>query len=421
MFEWNAFHFIRPYWLLALLPIIALIIRAARQTLGQSHWEDVCDKELLPYLLDNRASSKQYGHIIAISFASILAVFALAGPTRNQLPSPVFHNNSALVIALDLSRSMDATDIKPSRLVRARYKIADILNKRKDGLTALLVYAGDAYTVTPLTDDVKTIQSQLNALNTDIMPVQGSNTEAAINSAVHLLQQAGQTQGDILLITDEVNTSQIAHIQSRLGSFHLSVFGVGTTEGAPIPAKSTNQLIKDNNGNIVIAKLDETALRTLAQAGHGMYKTIQNNDADIDAFLSLLDKDRSSQTASETKIKIEQWDDKGPWLLLLVLPFAALYFRKGLLVIPLLLFLHFPQPSYAFSWQELWKTPDQQGQELFDQQHYKEAEQAFQSPQWKAAAQYKAGDYEQAKKRLSLFILPMRIITKQMHLPNLAS
>jgi Ca-activated chloride channel family protein len=222
----------------------------------------------------------------------------------------------------------------------------------------------------------------------------------AINRAVHLLQQAGQTQGDILLITDEVNTSQIKHIQSHLGNFHLSVLGVGTTEGAPIPVKSTNQLIKDNNGNIVVAKLDETALRALAQAGHGIYKTIQNNDGDIDAFLSLLDKDTSSQTASETKIKIEQWDDKGPWLLLLVLPFAALYFRKGLLVVPLLLFLHFPQPSYAFSWQDLWKTPDQQGQELFDQQHYKEAEQAFQSPQWKAAAQYKAGDYEQAKKTL---------------------
>ena len=121
----------------------------------------MCDAELLPYLLQEKAVNQSRWPLTTGAIAALLVIIALAGPTWQRVPSPVFRNESALVIALDLSRSMDAEDIKPSRLIRARYKIADILKQRKDGQTALLVYAGDAFTVTPLTDDTETIDESV--------------------------------------------------------------------------------------------------------------------------------------------------------------------------------------------------------------------------------------------------------------------
>ena len=166
------FHFIRPYWLLALIPFLGVFSLLLKNKLSAGNWSSVCDAELLPYLLQDKAVNDSRWTLTTGAMASLLVIIALAGPTWKRLPSPVFRNDSALVIALSLAPSMDAEDIKPSRLIRARYKISDILAQRKDGQTALLVYAGDAFTVTPLTDDTETIESQLEALTTSIMRVQ---------------------------------------------------------------------------------------------------------------------------------------------------------------------------------------------------------------------------------------------------------
>ena len=181
------FHFIRPYWLLAFIPAIAVIILLLKNKLNQGNWSNVCDAALLPYVLQEKPVHQTRWALSAGTFSCLLVIISLAGPTWERLPSPVFRNDAALVIALDLSRSMDASDIKPSRLSRARFKIADILKQRKDGQTALLVYAGDVFTVTPLTEDTETIASQLSALTTEIMPSQGSNTALALEKAAELL------------------------------------------------------------------------------------------------------------------------------------------------------------------------------------------------------------------------------------------
>lgn len=195
--NWADFHFIRPYFLLALIPALALMFVSVKNTLAKGEWADVCDAALLPFILEDKQSSKSYWVVGALSMAVLLSIVALAGPTWERLETPAFRNDAALVIALDLSQTMNATDIKPSRLVRARYKIADILRQRKDGLTALVVYSADAFTVTPLTSDVATIENQLNALESSLMPRQGKDTQAALTLAVNLLQQAGQKQGNI--------------------------------------------------------------------------------------------------------------------------------------------------------------------------------------------------------------------------------
>ncbi len=383
------FHFIRPYWLLAIIPFVVIVTLMLRNKLSQGNWSAVCDAELLPFLLQEKAVNPSRWVLTTGAFAALLVIIALAGPTWQRLPSPVFRNESALVIALDLSRSMDAEDIKPSRLIRARYKIADILKQRKDGQTALLVYAGDAFTVTPLTDDTETIDSQLSALTTDIMPSEGNNTSIVLEKAVELFKQSGLQKGQILLVTDSVDSDKTLATVKALDNYTLSILGVGTTEGAPV-ALPEGGFLKDEQGTIVVPKLDASALAKLAQAGKGVYQTITANDADIQTLLSAVDKPVQQEGKENKNLLLDQWEDKGPWLLLLVLPLAALSFRKGLLCIGLLLLLPLPKNSYAFEWQDLWQNKDQQAQQAYQQKQYDKAAKLFENPDWKAAAQYKS-------------------------------
>ncbi len=389
------FHFIRPYWLLAFIPYLAIVVLMLRNKLNKGNWSAVCDAALLPYILQEKPISQSRWPLTSGAIAALVTIIALAGPTWERLPSPVFRNDSALVIALDLSRSMDAADIKPSRLIMARYKIADILKQRKDGQTALLVYAGDAFTVTPLTDDTETIDSQLSALNTDIMPSQGSNTELALEKAVELFKQAGLQKGQLLLVTDGVDADKVLDTVKSLDQYQLSILGVGTDDGAPI-ALPEGGFLKDQRGNIVVPKLNSSELAKLAQLGHGIYQTITANDADIQHLLANVDKSVQQQGKQNDSLLLDQWAEKGPWLLLLVLPLAALTFRKGLLCFALLLILPLPKNSYALGWQDLWQTKDQQALQAYKKQDYAKAAEQFENPDWKAAADYKVGNYEKA-------------------------
>lgn len=393
----SEFHFIRPYLLLALLPYAVLLVMLVRSKLSHGNWAAVCDEALLPYLLQDKAVAQSRWPLVTGAVAALFAIIALAGPTWERLPTPVFRNDSALVIVLDLSRSMDAADIKPSRLVMARYKIADILKQRKDGQTALLVYAGDAFTVTPLTNDTETIDSQLSALTTGIMPTDGNNMARALEKAQGLFKQAGLQKGQILLVTDGGNIDDALSKAKSLDAYQLLVLGVGTSDGAPI-ALDTGGFLKDEQGSIVVDKLNVNELEKLAQAGQGAYQSLTADDVDIQALLSTVVTHAREKGEKNENLLLDQWRDVGPWLLLLVLSLAALSFRKGLLGIVFLLLLPFPKNSYALDmnkeWQDLWKTKDQQAQEAYNNKQYDKAAELFENSDWKAAAQYKAAQKE---------------------------
>ena len=393
------FHFIRPYWLLAIIPFVVIVVLILRKKLSQGNWSTVCDIDLLPYLLQEKTVNQSRWPITTGVIATLLIITALAGPTWLRMPSPVFRNESALVIALDLSRSMDAEDIKPSRLIRARYKIADILKQRKDGQTALLVYAGDAFTVTPLTDDTETIDSQLSALTTDIMPSDGNNTELVLEKAVELFKQSGLQKGQILLVTDETNNDKVLSVAKNLDNYSLSILGVGTNDGAPI-ALPEGGFLKDKQGSIVVPKLNASYLENLATAGKGTYQTITANDSDIKSLLANIDKPIQQEGKENKNLLLDQWEDKGPWLLLFVLPLAALSFRKGFLCVGLLLLLPLPKNSYAFEWHDLWQSKDQQAQQAYKKNQFVQAANLFENQDWKAVAHFKAGEYDKALENL---------------------
>jgi Ca-activated chloride channel homolog len=395
----SEFHFIRPYWLLALLPWIVLLTLLVRSKLSHSNWMAVCDTALLPYLLKDKAVAQSRWPFVSGVVAAFLVIIALAGPTWERIPTPVFRNDSALVILLDLSRTMDAADIKPSRLVMARYKITDILKQRKDGQTALIVFADDAFTVTPLTNDTETIDSQLAALTTNIMPGDGNNTAKALEKAEALFKQAGLQKGQILLMTDGGNIDNALAKAKSLDTYQLLVLGVGTSSGAPI-ALETGGFLKDDQGGIVVDKLDINGLEKLAQAGKGAYESITADDADIQALLSTVATQSGQKGEKNENLLLDQWSDKGPWVLLLVLPLAALSFRKGLLSLAFILLLPLPKNSYALEWQDLWKTKDQQAQEAYANKAYDKAAELFENPDWKAAAHYKSGAFDKALENL---------------------
>ncbi len=394
------FHFLRPWCLLALLPLALFLVLLIKNKYSRGNWSEVCDAELLPFILLDKPQAKNRSALLGGSLAGLLSIFALAGPTWERLPSPAFRNDAALVIALDLSASMDAADVKPSRLAKARFKIDDLLKQRKDGQTALLVYSGDVFTVTPLTSDTATISSQLEALTTDIMPSPGNNTGAAIRKAVDLLHQAGVVQGHILLVTDDVDTDSAEVATQWLGENRLSVLAFGTAEGAPIKMQGGG-FLKDKYGNIILARLDADALAALAQQGKGIYQLATAGDEDVEALSKVFNTvgEKGDKTQDANRL-LQQWDEKGPWLLLLVLPWAALRFRKGLIFWLGLCLIPLPRQSQALDWQSLWHNSNQQAEQAFKQQQYQQAAEAFQNPDWRAAAQYKAGEYQQAAETL---------------------
>jgi len=400
----SEFHFLRPLWLLALLPLAWLSWRLYRLGRGGGDWRRLCDPALLPYILVHDSGGQQARRAsLLFNLGGLLAILALAGPVWERLPAPAFRNDAALVIALDLSRIMEAADLKPSRLERARFKIADILKQRKDGLTALLVYSGDAFTVTPLTDDAGTISAQLSALTTDLMPAQGSRVERALELAGRLLKQAGLTHGDVLLITNGGSLGKGAEAAKALRSqgYRVSVLGAGGEEGAPVPL-AEGGFLQDTHGNIIVSKLAAPALRQLAEEGGGIYQKLAADNSDLSALLGFFGHQAQAgeTNAAGGGVTIEQWEERGAWLLLPLLPIAALAFRRGFLAALLLLVLPLPRPAQALEWQDLWQTRDQQASQAFQAGQHAKAAESFDNPAWKAAAQYKAGQYEEAAKTL---------------------
>ncbi len=392
------FHFLRPAWVLVLPPLLGLLWLLWRRRLLSRSWQEVCDPVLLPHLLLGHSRRRAHWPLWLLLAGLLTTVTALAGPTWQRLPQPLLRQQSALVILFDLSRSMDAGDLKPSRLVRARLKLEDILRQRREGQTALVVFAGDAFAVTPLTDDYRTIEALLPSLDPQIMPVQGSEPDRALDLGAKLLQRAGVKGGTLLLVTDEdrPEPSEAAARQLRQQGLQLEVLGVGTPEGAPIPL-AEGGFFKDRQGNLVLPRLNDDGLRRLALAGGGDYRRLSIDDSDFHALLSDLDSHRLDHAGRNSTRLGDRWQEAGIWLLWPLALLAAAAFRRGWLTV-LVLLLVLPPQARALTWPELWQRPDQQAHEAFAAGRFKAAGENFKNPRWKASAFYKAGQYDQALK-----------------------
>ena len=395
------FHFLRPVWLLAAIPAILLVGVMWRVNSNVTAWDKAIDKNLLPFLLDRSKNAAQRTPLLMLLFAWILSALSMAGPVWEELPQPVQKREDALVIVLDLSLSMFAPDHNPSRLDLSKRKLRDILALREEGQTALVVYAGDAHTVTPLTDDVVTIDALVPSLSPNIMPLFGSDPIPAIDMAISLLDDIESSDGRILLITDGISgfdQEQLITDQIQDTGYELLVMGVGTEEGAPIRT-SDGSFLTDQNGAMVVPTLNRNVLQSLVNRVNGRYHDIQLSDADL-AYLLTENTLLDNEELTEVEEEFDVWNEAGPYLLLLVLPLCALSFRKGWLFAIFLAFvinLHLPSKNaMAFEWIDLWKTKDQQAAEAFANENHELAASLFEQTGWRGAANYRAKNYESA-------------------------
>ncbi|MGD8620263.1 MAG: VWA domain-containing protein, partial [Gammaproteobacteria bacterium] len=280
-------HLLRPAWLLALLPLAWGLWRLARGRHGESVWRTLVDAHLLPHLMVGRDGRFKRLPLWLLGFGGIIAIVALAGPVWQRLPQPTYVAQIERVVVLDISRSMNAADMPPSRLAHARFEVLDLLRRFREGQTALIAYGAEPFVVSPLTADSKTIAAQVPSLTTNLLPVKGpKRTGLALQAAADLLQQAGATQGQVILVTDGLDNSATAldaARQLRTRGYRLSILGVGTASGAPVPLAGGG-FAKTGADSLTLSKLDSTALRALAAAGGGHYVRATPDDRDIEAL-----------------------------------------------------------------------------------------------------------------------------------------
>jgi Ca-activated chloride channel family protein len=397
----NEFHFIRPHWLWAIIPLLIIVALIRYVHKQQSGWQSVLASHLYQHLITTAGIKKIRPPLFLLGFCWVIAAIALAGPTWEKLPQPVYQLNTGKVVLIDMSLSMRATDVKPNRLTRARFKAIDLVNAITEGETGLVAYAGDAFTISPLSSDGQNLTILIPSLTPEIMPIAGSDPALGLQAAIELLNNAGYQQGEIFWITDGITNQQMKEVSEMFNDsmFRLSVLGVGTEQGAPI-LLTNGELLKDSRGAIVVPRLTVNNLMSLSRSSGGRYASMQADDSDINYLIeqTLIEQDPSENEEAKQEKFGDKWQEMGPYLLLLILPFAAYSFRRGIVTV---VFIGVLLPTYspqarADWWQDMWKTPDQQAMQAFNKNEYEQAANTFDDDLWQGTAHYKNQNYQAA-------------------------
>ncbi|MDQ0654011.1 secreted protein with Ig-like and vWFA domain [Pseudomonas cedrina] len=373
-------HWFRPWWLL-LLPLLGgLLWQLWHRQKRAGRWQMILPPAFHAVLLSGGNGRESKSPWVVLGIAWLLAVLALLGPSWQRVEQSSQKPSDPLVVLLELTPEMLATDSPPNRLEQARRKLYDLLQARSDAQTAIVVYAGSAHTLVPLSDDLGTSRNLLEALRPSIMPEAGHRADLAVEKALGLLKQGGLGQGRLLLMGSSLSKQERQGIRLQLQSAQapsLSILGIGSREGTPVTQES-GEFLKDEQGAILVPRLDSPTLKAFASEMGGRYRAARLDDKDL-RQLGVLDPPQSLRNDGQL-LHLDTWADQGYWLLLPLLLLAACAGRRGWLFCLPLLLLSAPQPSYAFGLQDLWLRPDQQGQYLLKHKRPAEAAERFQDP-----------------------------------------
>jgi Ca-activated chloride channel family protein len=392
-------HWFRPAWIVVLPLLGWLLWQLWHRRRRSGRWQMILPPAFHQVLLRGGSGRASRLPWLALGLGWALAVLALLGPSWQRVEQTAQKPADPVVVVLQMTPDMLASDVPPNRLEQARRKLLDLLNQRRDAQTALVVYAGSAHVVVPLSDDLATSRNLIDALKPSIMPLPGQRADLAVRQAVALLDQGALGQGRIVLIGSQLDEQEREGIRHTLGSRspRLLMLGVGTRDGAPVKQEN-GELVQDAQGAILVAQLDSAGLKAFANEVGGDYRAARNDDLDL-RELGLFDGPRSLRGNSQT-VRLDAWADQGYWLLLPLLLLAACAGRRGwLLCLPLLLLA--PPPSEAAGFIDLWLRPDQQGRQMLEQQRPAEAARRFDDLQWQGMALYEAGDYAAAASRFA--------------------
>ena len=392
-------HFLRPAWLLLALfaAFLPLLWRRGRDL--QRRLRGQIAEHLLPHLLVTPEDHERLRPVHGLCALLILGALAAAGPTWEQDRPDFLENRAPLILAVDLSPSMDASDVQPTRLDAVKHKLHDLIQRRAGARTALIAYAGSAHLVLPATDDPALLDTFIQALNTGLIDKPGKDVGAVIVQAKHLLD-AEKTPGSLLLLTDGADTAQLDALDQRLhgSTLQVLVLAVGSVDGGVIQG-ANGQPRSDANGRPVLGSFDQAALKQLASAVDAPLGSLTLNGDDLDWIE--LHAQRHFQTSSAEQRELH-WKDAGYWLCWPLLLLALFNVRKGWSVnwLPALVVavgLGWPAaPAQANALTDAFFTRDQQGRWAFEHGHLPQAAALFVDPYWKGIAAYHAADYDLA-------------------------
>ena len=367
------FAFLRPWMLLLLIPAILFAAFFKPNLIGDCSWKKVCEAKFLDYLLIKNDHKTQKNGRFLIYAALISAVFALSGPSFKKIEQPILFGQNPIMILLDLSEDMEKTDVRPSRLSRAKIEIIDVLKQSKAAPSGLIVYRGEPFIISPLSEDENIIVNLLKAVSTDIRPLSGNRPDRAIDLALERFKQSGFSSGHIVIFSS--NAPQKYESDAILSAKRAlkDGFKVSVCDFSPVSSNT---------------------LKQIAKAGGGIYlNVLQNTDSALINFISSFQKSDLKESQNSRQVL----QDNG-WIFVFVTAFLTLLlFERGILVVLLTFFIS-TQANAGFLF-----NPDQEAMLAFSSKEYQTAAEKFKNEKWKASAAYKAGDYQKAVELFSKF------------------
>jgi len=436
MFEQlSNFHFLRPAWLLIIVAAVVLYWLVWRRENLRASWGKVVAPHLLEHLLVGKKQRWRLRPVHLACWLIFFSGFALAGPTWQREVPPFSEDKAPMIIALDLSQTMNAIDVQPSRLKRAKQKIRDLLRQRPGAKNALLVYAGTAHMVLPFAEDPAVMELFLSPLESWLMPQDGSEAALALEAAKKLLTNE-EIPGTILFITDGIERKDFTAFSDFKNSEQdqIMVLGIGTSAGGPIKLNN-KRFLTDRSGRRVISRMEVAELQALGDETGVPVSTVSLNDDDV----------KWVQRKAQSHLQIVQqeqaqtrWRDFGYYLIYPISLLALLWFRRGWTIrwASVLLFfivVDYDPPLFAQSqtalegdtsnvisteedslfstpvsitlWEQflsLWLTADQEGRYYFERGNYALAARRFEDPTWKGISSYYAQNYEDAIDQFAL-------------------
>ncbi len=301
------FHFIRPLWLFIFLPVLALMWWCLRrQAPTMTAWGKVCDSHLLPYLIQTKGYSRRTISWLLLFASVVFMIISLAGPTWSRLPVPTYKQIKPRVVVLDMSDAMLVNDLPPDRLNRAKFKLHDLFQRKDVGQFGLVVYTGEPFVVSPLTDDGQTIDALLPSLTPDVMPVEGQQLASALEQAGQLIAQAGFQQGQVIVLSATPPSADAVRVAKK-----LSNMGVNTSV-MPILSHDMSR---------------DPRFLQLAKAGHGELIPFSDTSTDIEQWLAATRGNEHYLTNVHNEIPV--WRDQGRWFLIPALLLLLTTFRRG--------------------------------------------------------------------------------------------
>lgn len=386
------FEFLRPGWLL-LGPVgIAAIVWLWRRSSGTSTWRRYGDAQLLDRVLVPLGGSGWQGWAL-LSLGVALAAVALAGPSWERALTSSLRPAHTRVVVLDLSRSMDAQDATPSRLGVAIDKVREILERSQGLQVGMVVFAGAAFPLAPLTTDARTLIHYLDILETSVIPVQGSRPDLGLETAGEILRKGGALTGEVILISDGYRGHRVYDSAVTLfaAGFPVSVIGVGTEKGTTIPALGGIPL-RDLAGDIVVVPTYFAQLEEIARAGGGRFSRATDDNDDLDRVLMAPELWENSVDDPDRRLSVPR--DGGPWVVLLLIPLAAFAFRRGwLLVVPLAVSLSMVPAPVEAAWYDWLRGADYRAKQALLAGDAEKAARIANDPLLAGAAYYRLGEY----------------------------